>query len=146
MTSQNSSAQNQSQSIVIKPMHRLPIIIIAVGIGTIFLPIKHWPGLLLSGFGVFLLVQSFTLKLKLTANELIVMQLGQELRRFPFENWIAWRILLPNLPGLLYFREKVSPHLLPLLFDPEMLKQELRSRVGELEINHESSSNTPSNN
>ena len=38
-------------------------------------------------------------------DDLIVMQLGNELRRFPFKNWIAWRIILPELPGFLYFRE-----------------------------------------
>ncbi len=118
-----SSEKTESSSIVLTPMHRLPIYIIVIGVIFLFFPIKLWVGLLISGFGLFLLIQSFTLKLKITPNEFIVLQLGQELRRFPFKNWVAWRIFFPKLPGLLYFREKVSPHLLPILFDPEMLEK-----------------------
>ena len=62
------------------------------------------------------------------------MQLNRELRRFPFEDWLAWRIFLPWLPGILYFREQASPHLLPILFDKEMLEKQLKLRVGSLEI------------
>ena len=138
------TAQNDSQSVVITPMHRLPLLIVGLGLLIFLLPIKPWLGLITTGFGCFLLIQSFTLKLKLTNSELIVLQLGQELRRFPFENWIAWRIFLPKLPGLLYFREKVSPHLLPLLFNPEMLEKELKLRVGNLEINKENSPSSSS--
>ncbi len=145
MTVNSSSNNDKSTSIVISSMHRLPIIIICIGILLIALPIQLLPGILITSFGCFLLIQSFTLKLKLTSDALIVMQLGKELRRFPFENWIAWRIFFPQLPGLLYFREKVSPHLLPLLFDPVMLEKELKLRVGELEIKsnpeHANSSN-----
>jgi len=134
MTLNSSSDNDKKTVVVISPMYRLPVIIIFIGILLISLPIQLLPGLVISVFGFFLLIQSFTLKLKLTSDELIVMQLGKELRSFPFENWIAWKIFFPKLPGLLYFREKVSPHLLPLLFDPEMLEKELKLRVGELEI------------
>ncbi len=132
--SSNPSSKNEAQSVVLTPLHRLPLLITALGLGVCLIPITIWPGLLITGFGFFLLIQSFTLKLKFTSSDLIVLQLGQELRRFPFENWIAWRIFLPELPGLLYFREKVSPHLLPILFDPKMLEKELKLRVGELQV------------
>ena len=72
--------------------------------------------------------------LKFTKNDLIVIQLGNELRRFPFEKWIAWRIILPQLPGFLYFREEASPHLLPILFEVNSLREQLRLRVKDLEI------------
>ena len=81
--------------------------------------------------------QSFTLKLKFTKEDLIVIQLGKELRRFPFKNWIAWRIILPELPGFLYFREEASPHLLPILFEVNSLKEQLKLRVKDLEIQKE---------
>jgi len=38
------------------------------------------------------------------------------------------------LPGFLYFREEASPHLLPILFDINSLKEQLRLRVKGLEI------------
>ena len=65
---------------------------------------------------------------------LFVLQLGRQLRCFPFKDWLAWRIFLPGLPGILYFREQASPHLLPILFDIEMLEQQLKLRVGSKEI------------
>ncbi len=72
--------------------------------------------------------------MKFTKSDLIVIQLGNELRRFPFKKWIAWRILLPQLPGFLYFREEASPHLLPILFEVNSLREQLRLRVKDLEI------------
>ena len=143
---QSSFTKNESEGVVITPLHRLPLLIIGFGLLLLFLPIKYFPGLLTSGFGLFLLIQSFTLKIKITSSELIVLQLGKEIRRFPFKNWIAWRIFLPQLPGLLYFREKASPHLLPLLFDPEMLEKELKLHVSKLEINNQSSPKETSDN
>ena len=73
------------------------------------------------------------MKLEFTPDDLIVWQMGRELRRFPFKSWLAWRLLLPKLPGVLYFREEASPHLLPILFDPVTLENQLKLRVGELE-------------
>jgi len=38
------------------------------------------------------------------------------------------------IPGIFYFREKASPHLLPILFNPKQLKDELLKKVDSLEI------------
>ena len=123
-----------NESVILSPSYRLPIFIIFVGLFFLITPFYPWPTIVISSFGFFLLLQSFTLKLKFTKEDLIVMQLGNELRRFPFKNWIAWRIILPNLPGFLYFREEASPHLLPILFEVNSLKEQLRLRVKDLEI------------
>ena len=121
-------------SVILSPSYRLPLFIIFIGLVFLITPFHPWPTITISSFGFFLLLQSFTLKLKFTKDDLIVMQLGIELRRFPFKNWIAWRILLPQLPGFLYFREEASPHLLPILFEVNSLKEQLRLRVKDLEI------------
>ena len=134
MTSENVL---EKDSVILSPSYRLPIFIIFVGLLFLITPFYHWPTIVISSFGFFLLLQSFTLKLKFTKEDLIVMQLGTELRRFPFKNWIAWRIILPKLPGFLYFREEASPHLLPILFDVHSLKEQLRLRVKDLEIQKE---------
>ena len=131
MTSQNPLDKD---SVILSPSYRLPIFIILLGLLFLITPFHPWPTIVISSFGFFLLLQSFTLKLKFTNEDLIVMQLGNELRRFPFKNWIAWRIILPELPGFLYFREEASPHLLPILFDINSLKEQLRLRVKGLEI------------
>ena len=134
MISENSLDKD---SVILSPSYRLPIFIILIGLLFLITPLHIWPTIVISSFGFFLLLQSFTLKLKFTKDDLVVIQLGNELRRFPFKNWIAWRIILPKLPGFLYFREEASPHLLPILFEVKSLKEQLRLRVKDLEIEKE---------
>ena len=131
MTSENPLKKD---GVILSPSYRLPCFIIFIGLLFLITPFHPWPTIVISSFGFFLLLQSFTLKLKFTKDDLIVMQLGNELRRFPFNNWIAWRIILPQLPGFLYFREEASPHLLPILFEVNSLREQLRLRVKDLEI------------
>ena len=120
--------------VILLPSYRLPIFIILFGLLFSITPFHPWPTIIISSFGFFLLLQSFTLKLKFTKHDLIVMQLGNELRRFPFKNWIAWRIILPELPGFLYFREEASPHLLPILFEVHSSTEQLRLRFKDFAI------------
>ncbi len=124
---------------IIPPNPRLPIQIILVGLILSFLPFNAIPGLIVSIFGIFLLIQTYTLRLKFTEESMIVLQLGKELRNFPYKKWLAWRILLPNLPGVFYFREEASPHLLPIIFNKNNLEVELRKRLGNLERPQQSS-------
>tara|TARA_Y100001968_G_scaffold217762_1_gene200364 strand:+ start:2081 stop:2485 length:405 start_codon:yes stop_codon:yes gene_type:complete len=130
----NSTSTSKQEEVIIPPSFQLPLIIIVVGLLLIFLPLSPWPTVIVSSFGFFLFLQSLTLRLKITKEDLIVLQLGKELRRFPFKNWIAWKILLPQLPGFFYFREEASPHLLPILFNRKVLEAQLKLRVGKLEI------------
>ena len=123
--------------VILSPSYRLPVVIIFIGLLFLITPFHPWPSIIISSFGLFLLLQSFTLKLKFTENDLVVIQLGNELRRFPFKKWIAWRIIFPQLPGFLYFREEASPHLLPILFEVNSLREQLRLRVKDLEIEKE---------
>ena len=129
----SNSASTKDQSVVLNPTPRLPLLITTFGLILFPLPFHPWPSIFISSFGLFLLLQTFTLRLEFTPTDLIVKQIGRELRRFPFQNWLAWRLILPGLPGLLYFREKASPHLLPILFDPKTLEAQLKLRVGPLE-------------
>ena len=133
----SSSNKDTSNEVVLKPMYRLPLIIILTGLIILLTPATKCFALTIIIFGLFLLIQSLTLKLKFTSKDLIVLQLDKEIRRFPYEQWLAWRIFFPKLPGILYFRETASPHLLPILFDEAMLESQLRSCVGSLEIRNE---------
>ena len=125
---------NQSKEVTLAPMYRLPILIILLGLALFFTSLPSSVSIVIGSFGFFLFIQSLTLKLKFTEEDLIVLQLGKQIRCFPFKNWLAWRIFLPQLPGILYFRETASPHLLPILFNIEMLEKQLKLRVGSLEI------------
>ncbi len=133
----SSSNQETTQEVVLAPMHRLPLLIIFTGLSILLTPLATWIPISISSFGLFLLIQSFTLKLKFTQKDLVVLQLGKEIRRFPFDQWLSWKIFFPKLPGILYFREKASPHLLPILFDESSLESQLKLRVGSLEIKNE---------
>ena len=121
-------------SVTIAPSFQLPIILILLSFSLLFLKIGSLPTIISASFSFFLLLQSFTLRIKITQEDFIVLQLGKEIRRFPFKNWLTWKLFFPSLPGIFYFREKSSPHLLPILFDPEQLRNQLKDRVGDLEI------------
>ena len=123
------------ESVTIAPSFQLPIILIVLSFSLLFLKIGSFPTIISASFSFFLLLQSFTLRIKITKDDFIVLQFGKEIRRFPFENWLTWKLFLPSLPGIFYFREKSSPHLLPILFNPEQLKNQLKEKVGDLEIN-----------
>ena len=135
MSSTNHQEGKTKENIILRPSFKLPLIITILGIPLIIL--NPWPTIIISGFGLFLLLQSFTLRLEFTKNDLVVRQLNRELRRFPFKNWIAWRIFFIQFPVLLYFREEASPHLLPMLFNAKELENQLKLKVGKLEIKND---------
>ena len=121
-------------TVTISPSFQLPIILITLSFMLLFLKIGIWPTIIFASFSFFLLLQACTLRIKITKEDFIVLQLGKEIRTFPFKNWISWKLFLPQIPGIFYFREKSSPHLLPILFNPNQLKKELINRVEKLEI------------
>ncbi len=126
---------NNEDSVTISPSFQLPIILIVLSFMLLFLKIGFLPTIISASFSFFLLLQSFTLRIRITEEDFIVLQLGKEIRRFPFKNWLTWKLFFPNLPVIFYFREKSSPHLLPILFNPDQLKKQLQEKVGDLEIN-----------
>tara|TARA_B100000676_G_scaffold6573_1_gene5967 strand:- start:1345 stop:1752 length:408 start_codon:yes stop_codon:yes gene_type:complete len=128
------SKSESKDSVTISPSFQLPIILIVLSFMLLFLNIGILPTIVSASFSFFLLLQAFTLRINITKEDFIVLQLGKEIRRFPFKNWIAWKLFLPDLPGIFYFRETNSPHLLPILFNPKQLKEELLKKVDSLEI------------
>ena len=124
----------KEESVIISPSFQLPIIVIVLSFMLLFLNIGSWPTIVSASFSFFLLLQAFTLRIKITSDDFIVLQLGKEIRTFPFKNWISWKFFFPTIPGIFYFREKSSPHLLPILFNPKQLKDELLKKVEALEI------------
>ena len=125
---------NIQEPITISPSFQLPIILIILSFMLLFLKIGYWPTIVSASFSFFLLLQAFTLRIKITNDDFVVLQLGKEIRTFPFKNWISWKFFFPEIPGIFYFREKSSPHLLPILFNPKQLKNELSKKVESLEI------------
>ncbi|MGE4581335.1 MAG: DUF3119 family protein [Synechococcus sp.] len=121
-------------SVTLSADARLPLLVVAIGVALLPLPLSPWPTVVVVLFGVFLLIQTASLKLEFEERALIVWQNGRELRRFPYDQWLTWRLFAPWLPGLFYFRETQSIHFLPILFSPKQLREQLELRVGPLEV------------
>ncbi len=83
-------------------------------------------------FGLFLLVQTLLLRLQFSGDALLVWRRSSLLRRFPYEAWLSWTVFWPPLPVLFYFRERSSIHVLPVLFDATVLRQQLDLRLSGL--------------
>ena len=122
------------KSVILNSDPRLPLVVMALGAALLPLPWHPWPTLVVALFGLFLLIQSVSLKLEFAEAALVVWQNGRELRRFPYDQWLAWRLFASWLPGLFYFRETKSIHLLPILFNPTQLRDQLEQKVGGLEV------------
>ena len=121
-------------SVTLSADARLPLLVVALGVALLPLPLSPWPTVVVVLFGVFLLIQTASLRLEFEERALIVWQNGRELRRFPYDQWLTWRLFAPWLPGLFYFRETQSIHFLPILFSPKQLREQLELRVGPLEV------------
>ena len=121
---------------------RLPLLVFLLSAALLPLPLAPWPTLVVALFSLFLLLQAYSLRLEFCADTLVVWRGSQELRRFPYQDWLGWRLFAPWLPGLFYFREVKSIHLLPILFDAEELKRQLQRRLGALEQPKPDASNT----
>ena len=122
-----------TDSVSISPSPRLALLIILFSACLLALPLMPWPTVVVGLFGVFLLVQTYILRLEFTADTLVVWRGQQVLRRFPYAEWQSWRLFAPWLPGLFYFREIKSIHFLPIIFNSSELRQQLQQRVGSLE-------------
>jgi hypothetical protein len=97
-----------TDDVVLAPRFWLPLAVVVLGLAV--LPLSWlwgpalWPGLVLSLFGLFLLVQSALLRLVFSDDALLVWRQETLLRRFPYSDWLGWRLFWPAVPVLFYFR------------------------------------------
>jgi hypothetical protein len=124
------------ESVSLAPSFTLPLGISLLGL--LCLPLQpswggfRWLALALVLFGGFLLLQARLLRLEFNEVALLVWRGETEIRRFPYATWLSWRVFWPGLPVLLYFREERSIHLLPMLFDPAVLREQLERHLAHL--------------
>ncbi len=110
-----------------------------VGLAFALLPLQplwegvRWVALITALLGVFLAVQASLLRLRFSDSALLVSRQDTVIRQFPYSEWISWKIFWTPLPVIFYFREQNSPHLLPMLFDGQGLRQELERRIGTIQ-------------
>ena len=121
------TASTSPDTIELAPSYSLPIALMALAVPLLL--VKIWVGLVMSLFGVFLLIQAATLRLRFTATDLDIYRGETMIRRFPYLEWQNWQIFWPAVPILFYFKEVNSIHFLPILFDPKALKETLESKI-----------------
>ncbi|HIK16988.1 MAG TPA: DUF3119 family protein [Leptolyngbyaceae cyanobacterium M33_DOE_097] len=109
------------------PSYNIPIALVLGAVPLVF--VQLWVGLAISVFGLFLLYQTVTLRLRFTETDLDVYRGETLIRRFPYADWLNWEIFWQPIPILFYFREVKSIHFLPILFNPKMLQKCLETRV-----------------
>jgi hypothetical protein len=125
-TSESSTLPNPTETIELAPSYTIPIGLVLLALPLLF--IQLWLGCAIALFGMFLLVQTATLRLQFSESALDIYRGERCIRQFPYRDWQNWRIFWPNLPILLYFREINSIHFLPVLFDAKMLRSCLEQR------------------
>ncbi len=119
MTSVTPPNINQ-ETIELAPSYKIPIILTLMAIASFLL--QPWVSLPLALLGLFLLLQTVTIRLKFTPTALDVYRSGQCIRSFPYSDWQNWQIFWHRVPILFYFKEVKSIHFLPIIFDPQTLK------------------------
>ncbi len=120
------ASPSSSQTVELAPFYGLPVTLILAALPLLFL--QTWVSLAIALLGAFLLFQTVVIRLRFTETDLDVYRGDRLLRRFPYRDWQNWRIFWPSLPILFYFKEVNSIHFLPVLFDPQALRQCLESR------------------
>ena len=102
MTSVNPLNQNR-QTIELAPIYKIPVILVLMAIA-IFI-IQPWASLPVALLGLFLLLQTVTIRLKFTPTSLEVYRSDKCRRSFPSSEWLIWEIFWQPVPTLFYFKE-----------------------------------------
>ncbi|WP_040484697.1 DUF3119 family protein [Lyngbya aestuarii] len=112
------------------PSFIIPAVLLLTGIPLIL--VQKVLGFVIALLGLFLLIQTATIRIQFTETALDVSRSGKLLRHFPYADWINWEIFWPGVPILFYFKEVNSIHFLPIIFDPKTLKACLEANCGNL--------------
>lgn len=122
-----------SRGELLQPSFAVAIGMVVLGLGCLGLwPWATWAPWLAAGvvvFGLFLGLQTALLRLEFAPDALLVWRQTSLLKRFPYDQWMGWKLFWPGLPVLFYFREQRSIHLLPVLFDATSLRQNLERHL-----------------
>ena len=114
------STSEAKQSIELAPSYKIPLVLIIAALPLAF--VQKWVSLAIAILGVFLLIQTLTIRLRFTDTALEVYRSEKLLRNFPYQDWLNWEIFWSPIPILFYFKEIKSIHFLPIIFDPKMLR------------------------
>ena len=85
-TISNSEAK---QTIELTPSYKIPLVLIVAALP--FVVVQKWVSLAIALLGIFLLIQTLTIRLKFTERALEVYRLEKLLRNFPYHDMIHWK-------------------------------------------------------
>ncbi|QLE54913.1 DUF3119 family protein [Nostoc sp. TCL26-01] len=122
----SSIAPNPTSTVELKPSYNIPIVLAIAAIPLLF--VQAGVGIFAGLLGLFLLLQTVSLRVQFTATDFDLYRGDKLIRRFPYREWQNWRIFWDRVPILFYFKEINSIHFLPILFDPKTLKACLEER------------------
>jgi hypothetical protein len=125
-----SSTPAITETVELAPSYTLPLVLIGLALPIFW--VLPWVSGGVALFGLFLLLQAVTLRLRFAETALDIYRGDKLIRHFPYQEWQNWRIFWLNFPTLFYFREVNSIHFLPILFDPKMLKTCLEQRCPQI--------------
>ncbi|MDA0867707.1 MAG: DUF3119 family protein [Cyanobacteria bacterium] len=121
------TAMTSASTTTLDPSYRIPIGLLLVALP--MMAVQIWVGAIAALFAVFLGIQAYTLRLVFTDTDLDIYRGETRIRRFPYQDWATWDIFWTPVPILFYFREVNSIHFLPILFNPNTLRQQLQTRI-----------------
>lgn len=121
-----STTTDRLSTVELKPSYNIPLVLVIAAVPLLF--VQPIIGGICAILGLFLMVQAVTIRLQFTATDLDVYRGEKLLRRFPYLEWLNWRIFWSRVPILFYFKEVKSIHFLPIIFDPNTLKACLEQR------------------
>ncbi|MDJ1176713.1 DUF3119 family protein [Roseofilum capinflatum] len=123
----SSSTSNPTlETVTLKPSYRIPLVLVLLSIPLGAVQIGLSAAIAL--FGLFLTLQTATIRLTFSETALDVYRSGKLIRQFPYQEWENWEIFWDKLPILFYFKEIKSIHFLPIIFDSSTLKRTLEER------------------
>ena len=110
---------NSAEVVELSPSYKIPLFLIVAAIPLLLISV--WGGGAIALLGIFLTVQTITIRLQFTPTALDVYRSQKMIRSFPYSEWSNWQIFWQPVPILFYFREVNSIHFLPIIFDPKTL-------------------------
>lgn len=120
------SSRLPAQTVELAPSYTIPLVLVFAALPLVV--VQPWVSGIVEIFGLFLMFQALTIRLRFTETALDVYRSDKLIRNFPYQEWQNWRIFWPAVPILFYFKEVKSIHFLPILFDPKMLQICLEER------------------
>jgi hypothetical protein len=116
------SSQNYQEEIIeLSPNYNISLVLVFAAIPLML--IQPWVGIPMALFGLFLMLQTVNIRLRFSSTALDIYRRDELIRRFPYSEWENWRIFWQPVPILFYFKEVKSIHFLPILFNPQTLKE-----------------------